>query len=357
MRTEAQVALYQKIVNNILQRLAGGEFLAGDRMYSIDEIKKMYNVSSTTAVKAVDELKKEGVIESIKGKGSFFCGLPTIDVSESCQELEGIALLSHGLNFFRNSFQLAICKGIEQGAADAGLGFRLQYIPEEEMVGNGKLPFTPDATEGLIMIDIQINPAILFLIQHPGLKTVLVDNVIPGTASTVPDNYYGMKQLIDHLYTLGHRNLLLAASHPHSLNHFNENERINAFNFIVDDRKLSGEVVGADEYDKIFSRLKKKKAPTAVLFTQDDPALAFIQKAEEKGIRIPDDISVTGFDNFASRSEGLEKLTTYAVDRKSLGEAAVKLLLSLNNSSCSLQPWRPVPGELAVRETTGAVRR
>jgi len=344
--------LYKKIAANISSRLESGEFSVGDRMYSIDELRKKYDVSSTTAVKAVDELKKLDLIKSIKGKGSFFCGSPEVRVAAKPTKLERMAILSHSLNFFRDNFQMPICRGLEDACEKASLGFRLQFIPEKDFGISGKMPFTPDPAEGLIMIDMVISPILLSILVQPGLKSILIDNVVTGVSSAVTDNYRGVRDIIDHLYSLGHHNLLLGAQHPHNPNHFNENERMNAFQLITEDRKIRGEIVRADDHQGIISRINSENGPTAVMFTQDDPALEFIEIARNSNIRIPEDISVSGFDDCALNFKGLNNLTTLAVDSEALGRKAVEYLCSLNGNHQNIYPWIRVPGGLEVRETT-----
>ncbi len=70
-----QPHLYLHIRDSIHRRYTQGEFKPGDRFYSIEEIKKLYNVSAITAVKALDELKRTGLVRSVQGKGSFFQGV------------------------------------------------------------------------------------------------------------------------------------------------------------------------------------------------------------------------------------------------------------------------------------------
>ncbi len=62
---------YIKIVNEIQNKINSGSFKVDQRVPSENEIKKMYNVSSTTARKSLDTLRNMGLIESIQGKGTF----------------------------------------------------------------------------------------------------------------------------------------------------------------------------------------------------------------------------------------------------------------------------------------------
>lgn len=62
---------YEKVKKDIRKKIEEGEFKPGDRVYSEDEIKKKYMVSSTTAVKALQELVTEGYLIRRQGEGTF----------------------------------------------------------------------------------------------------------------------------------------------------------------------------------------------------------------------------------------------------------------------------------------------
>lgn len=63
--------LYIQIKEFIINQIESGEFKQGDKIYSENELKEMFNVSSTTVVKALNELVNEGYLVRIQGKGSF----------------------------------------------------------------------------------------------------------------------------------------------------------------------------------------------------------------------------------------------------------------------------------------------
>lgn len=64
-------AKYERIKQDIIQEIKNGKFQPGDKVYSENEIKNKYEVSSITAVKALQELVRDGYIFRIQGKGSF----------------------------------------------------------------------------------------------------------------------------------------------------------------------------------------------------------------------------------------------------------------------------------------------
>lgn len=62
---------YQQIKNDLLKKIQSGEFEGGDRFYSESELVKMYDVSSITVIRAVQDLANEGYLVRYQGKGTF----------------------------------------------------------------------------------------------------------------------------------------------------------------------------------------------------------------------------------------------------------------------------------------------
>lgn len=62
---------YEQIINDIILKIESGIFKEGEQIYTEKEIKDIYNVSSTTAVRVLNELVTSGYIYRVQGKGSF----------------------------------------------------------------------------------------------------------------------------------------------------------------------------------------------------------------------------------------------------------------------------------------------
>lgn len=62
---------YQQIKNDLLKKIQSGEFESGDRFYSESELVKMYNVSSITVIRAIQDLASDGYLVRYQGKGTF----------------------------------------------------------------------------------------------------------------------------------------------------------------------------------------------------------------------------------------------------------------------------------------------
>ena len=354
--------LYLHIRDSIRRRYAQGEFKPGDRLFSIEEIKKLYNVSAITAVKALEELKRTGLVRSVQGKGSFFQGVADlVDIlgdQDALPDTEGLVVYSHCPKIFESpDFQAEIFRGIEAAARDTGLSLRIEYAPSEHAGHPDGFDPQVKASEGLIYIGPGVPRAVYPLIVNDSIPSVIIDAALPLVDSVATDNLQGMASLLEHLIGHGHRHVLNGTWHPRTPNASNENERTAAFEFLVRDRGLKGDVARAGEGEEILARVRRADGPTAVLFNQDHPAHDFCDRAVAEGLEVPGDVSVCGFDGFLVEREDSHSLTTIEVDRFGLGRTAVEAILAQRVSPLARPLCRRVPGTIRVGQTSGPVPR
>jgi LacI family transcriptional regulator len=98
--------------------------------------------------------------------------------------------------------------------------------------------------------------------------------------------------------------------------------------------------------------------PTAVSIANDAAALGAMQEAARRGLRVPKDLSVVGFDDIALAGHALPPLTTVAQPKQQLGEVAVDMLVArLRGEGGSELADRRLPCRLVIRESTAEPRR
>ena len=99
--------------------------------------------------------------------------------------------------------------------------------------------------------------------------------------------------------------------------------------------------------------LTMENPPTAVFCSADMVAFGLIARLHEGGVRVPDDISVVGFDDIEMSESFVPALTTIRQNRKGLGRRAGELLLDrLAGNAPSAKPEPPMPVELILRGST-----
>ncbi|MFE2537638.1 LacI family DNA-binding transcriptional regulator [Streptomyces sp. NPDC059371] len=249
--------------------------------------------------------------------------------------------------------------GVYTGAARVAAqhGFGVVLYPSPEGIGPARDPFgsAQAALDGVIASSMAADA--LTAIRGDQLPLVMLDSDPAGSqgAATVNlDIADGVRQVTDHLLALGHRRFLhLAADIP-------------SWTFEVRARELAARLVEVpgtslrvaaapisfeDALAAAHSALTAPgPRPTAVICDDDKLAAGAYKAARRLGLRIPDDISITGLDDLALARALDPELTTVRLDAERFGEQGMKALLAVLDGRTP--PEEDIPVELVVRGST-----
>lgn len=346
------VVLYREIVEDIRRKIAAGELASGQQLYTLDEICVRYGVSRITACRALDELRHSGHVQTIRRRGAFIRGVPRIDLPDApAPVVTRIIATAAGTSQLDRGFRAGIWAGLLEETQARRLSLSSEHIPLD-LADLHRLPFVIQPGQGVVAIGGVINAVIFSLLANSRIPAVLVDSSAIGVHSVTTDNHDGIRQAIDHLQSLGHKRFAQAVAFGDSINSVNENERHEAFRALTRERRLSGVSITSGDNAEVFRLLKGPDAPTAVLFNQDGPALRFLREAREKGLRVPGDVSVMGFDDWPAGA-GQEGLTTLRANTAQMGRLAIRRVMELSVKRTLFADWVRVAPELVVRGTTG----
>lgn len=171
--------------------------------------------------------------------------------------------------------------------------------------------------------------------------------------AVISDGYYGMYTMVDYLLQMGHRDIVFVGS-------VNETSSITDRYYgycramreagipvtessILPDRDAEGKVVVSLE--------QMKKMPTAFACNCDITAHMLINQLKQKGIRVPEDVSVVGFDNYVLAEFAQPPLTTYAVDLDHMAKISAQQLIRRIQKQDADVRRIVVSGKLVVRES------
>jgi LacI family transcriptional regulator len=152
------------------------------------------------------------------------------------------------------------------------------------------------------------------------------------------NNIDGAMDAVNYLINHGHREIAVIAGHPDS---FPTKQRMNGFITSLNNASLTirDEYIcyGDWEYESGYNQIKKlltlTNRPTAVFAMNDLMAAGCINSAQEFGMKIPQDLSIIGFDNREIARYLQVPLTTIQVPNKEIGHESAKMLLSLTEGS------------------------
>ena len=218
------------------------------------------------------------------------------------------------------------------------------------------------SVDGFISLGLTPNDPALEVIDRMAIPTVLVDSeASPSHPAVNVDDEGGARQAADHLLELGHRRLSVIGLPP---------TRANVQNTPTAARRMSGyraalEAAGAPEAYPVtagisapagaraFQALPKgKRRPTAVLAMSDMAAIGVVSAALAAGLRVPEDLSVVGFDDIPAAAWTNPPLTTVRQPIVEKGRLAARILIQWMKGK-RLDSPRPLATTLVVRSSTG----
>jgi len=175
------------------------------------------------------------------------------------------------------------------------------------------------------------------------------------------DNYEGVKLALEHLASLGHKRIGFISGNPNSSD---GPERLKAFKTISNKLNLDqdeeliahGDFTFESGESEVQKLLDLEKRPTAIFAASDYIAIGAMRTIKARGLSIPNDIALVGFDDTLEASFVQPGLTTVKQPLPEMGEAAVNLAVrSMNDPDFEPQTLVLRP-QLIVRESCGAKR-
>lgn len=235
--------------------------------------------------------------------------------------------------------------------------------PEEEATILNGMRFRN--VDGILCVGIQEDTSsIVNFLSKTDIPVVLVDREIQGfeVKKVVLDNEYGGQLVADYLFSIGHKEIAFVTSKFTQA----ERSRLDGFTKAFANRKnlvpseyiisQSEELWHKGECPDLLKLLRSGSPPTAIFASNDFKAFHVLNILKKSNIRVPDDISVVGYDDVDAASYVSPSLTTVhqPVD-KLINNGAQMLMKLINNEEVEemetvLRPW------LVERESTKKLR-
>jgi DNA-binding LacI/PurR family transcriptional regulator len=186
------------------------------------------------------------------------------------------------------------------------------------------------------------------------LPIVVTNREVPGVASVIVDTPGGMASAVDHLARLGHKSVAYVGGPTTS---WSDGHRYRALQAATRVRGMACERVGwfvaSVEAGAAAAEAVLLTDATAVVFFNDVLAIGGLRRFSEKGIRVPEDISVIGCDDILAASFCMPPLTTLASDGENVGRLATDMLINRLTSTARARVIERLPVHLTIRQSTG----
>ena len=270
--------------------------------------------------------------------------------------------------FTSNAFYGEILAGAKDEAERLKLSVEVEvaskFAPPEslpEMLRPGKV-------DGVLLVGAA-PVSVLSFYSSTGHPLVNVDHVDPRGLhdSVLSDGIDSAYAILDHLWELGHRRIAFVRPISEAVTFA---ERFRGYRIFLDEHDCAFDpslVLKVGSYEEIVAGagelITSRAAPTAIFAVNDETASMVLHACHDKGVKVPESVSVAGFDDTSLAQRVWPPLTTVRVDTEEMGREAVRRLYELMKPRDGVERSASRPplctrlnGHLVPRRSTGPVR-
>jgi LacI family transcriptional regulator len=233
-----------------------------------------------------------------------------------------------------NPFYSKVIVGIEESCRRNSINLLFATLPVDENNQPVEVPqlLYNDLVDGLLMIGTSVDETFTSISGKSKTPIVLVD----GYSSTecydtvVSDNFRAAYQAVSYLIEMGHRHIGLVGSDTNCYPSLKE--RRNGYLRALKENEINETYISnfninkSKGYQETMSLLKENPRITALFCVNDDVGSTAIRAVQDVGKRVPEDVSIVGYDDTYLAANTHPRLTTMHVDTVAMGHAAVQLL-------------------------------
>ena len=319
--------------------------VAREAGFSVSTVSRVLNhkddVSEATFTKissVIDRLAYSSSLaaKSMRSRKTGVIGLIMPDVEDPYS-----VLLMQGVNraIVELDYDLLIYTNGDLGVRTSGVSEQ-QYISLLNGVTDGVIIVTPVSTD-----------------YSSSSPVITIDPNVegPGSVSVISDNFQGARNATRHLIDLGHRRIGYIAGREDLIC---SHQRYEGFIVAMEEGGIpiceglivEGDFTADTAYERALELLNQDDPPTAIFASNDQAAFGVFRAAEEKGINIPGDLSLVGFDNIPAAT--LLDLTTVDQSVDEMGYTGAQMLFELIQGIQPEEMSPVVPTELIIRGST-----
>lgn len=254
-----------------------------------------------------------------------------------------------------------VIRGIDIAARQKGFHLLVSGSHADRTEMHAVLQAVRGRVDGVIVMSPDLDSSALLGDLPSDVPVVLLNSRVGGRASITIDNFAGARAVVRHLTGLGHRRIAFIGGPPQNVD---AEERRRGFREALQAAgipanrvlEMPGDFTEGSGHDAAKKIVARTPRPTAIFAANDAMAIGALSAIRSARLRVPDDISLVGFDDIPISRFLTPALTTVEVPMAELGRRGFDLLLSARNSEGKVQTAR-VKTSLVVRQSTGAPQR
>jgi DNA-binding LacI/PurR family transcriptional regulator len=258
-------------------------------------------------------------------------------------------------------FYLGIVENIEREAISLGYDLLLPSRPHGKSPQNYVRSLLTRRVAGCVMLHAS-ETRIQTLIRS-SIPTVFIDKMAQGSHATYvkSDNIDGARQATEHLLALGHKHIACLTGSTIDLAGLERllgcQQALAQAGIAPDPGLVRQSGWNVDEaYEAARVLIAERRDFTAIVAGSDFMAIGILRALTENGLRVPDDVSLIGFDDIEFGQYTNPPLTTMRQDRVAMGRGAVQRLVAMVEGTEEASPLI-VPTQLVIRQSTGPAPR
>jgi DNA-binding LacI/PurR family transcriptional regulator len=251
-----------------------------------------------------------------------------------------------------NSFSAVVIKAVQQEARRAEYALFVaaseEVADDEERAARALAP----QVDGLLLVSPQSSDAVLRELAE-AVPLVVTNRPLDGVPAVLTESAPATGHAVEHLHALGHRSLVYLAG-PDG---YSNSRRLVGLRAATTRLGLEPTVLGP--FPARFSSgvraadLVLAAGATAVVAFNDDIAAGLLNRFADRGVRVPDDVSVVGHDDTALAEMVTPRLTTVRIPAATTGTTAAQLLIQHIRGTDGPARGYELSSELIVRRSTG----
>lgn len=327
--------------------------MKGERQLTVRDIARLAGVSTATVSRVLNE-------RADVSPGTRKAVLDVVEHHGVPKPRTGLVAVT--VPFIEGSYFAAMLGGIADAVDDAGM--KLLLLPtRNDRAKPLRERLTPGTADGAVLMLPPESLEDLFALQSDGMPITVIDPRVPldeGIPCVAATNAAGAAAATEHLIGLGHRCIALITGPP---GWAATEERRQGYHAALAHAGIRAEprFVEVGDWQIPSGREAARRLfalddrPTAIFAFNDEMAIGALHAAHENGLRVPEDVSVIGFDG-VERGELLEpQLTTVRQPLAEMGRMAVTLVLRVLERR-KIEALRvELSTRLVVRASTGPV--
>ena len=213
--------------------------------------------------------------------------------------------------------------------------------------------------DGVCIACVDFNSPGVVEIVNSNIPVVTIDHQFNNRSASVSNNILGIHELLDYIYSMGHKKIayihgeITAVTEKRLISFY---KTLEEYGIVIPDEYVRQGVFHDPKVTADITRelLDLPNRPTCIIFPDDFSAIGGINVIHERGMSIPKDISVAGYDGILLSTVLNPKLTTYKQDTKTLGQKAAELLINhIEKPKTTLPETIVVKGEILKGGSVG----